>query len=489
VSAPPASESTRAAAQPGPRRARSRWWRWTVSAYLVALIASHIVQRSADRDEDRGPRAPVEDDATFAHQIARCDDDGPVPDTIGLVAGRQWRPAQRELERGLPVVLLHGSPGSARNFDDLGPRLAASGRRAFAIDLPGFGRSDEDAPSFSIRAHAHAALEVLDARAIERAHVVGWSMGGGVALEMADLAPERIASVSLLASVGVQEGEGSGNYYFEHLKYAGMWAALIGVPDLVPHFGWIGGEPGRRAVVRNFWDTDQRPLRAILERTHVPTLILHGRDDFLVPLWTARESHELVHDSRFVTFEGTHFLPLDGKYGNLEQTLGELEPFLERHDVAGEREARAALDLTRERTGWRRFDLEPFWLALAIPWWLQVIALVLGARASVWIAAAIAGAMLAALQLDPGLALLSIAVGAALPRGSFVGRAKRAGIATLVLLATWIVGLFAASAGESVLPRTLAIGWIVLATGLALAYVRWRRRGRRTRRRKRPVAV
>jgi pimeloyl-ACP methyl ester carboxylesterase len=65
-----------------------------------------------------------------------------------------------------PVLLLHGSPGSARNFEDLGQALASTGRPAHALDLPGFGRSTRAAPSYSILAHAHAALGALDALGI-----------------------------------------------------------------------------------------------------------------------------------------------------------------------------------------------------------------------------------------------------------------------------------------------------------------------------------
>ena len=157
-----------------------------------------------------------------------------------LLAGAAARPA---------LVLLHGSPGSARNFEDLGPELAARGWDVFAPDLPGFGRSGGDVPSYSILAQAHATLAMLDALSIERAHLASWSMGGGVVLHVAELAPERVASIAQIAAIGVQEAEGSGSYYFEHLKYAFAWFGLIVLPELVPHFGWLGpygaGAPSR----------------------------------------------------------------------------------------------------------------------------------------------------------------------------------------------------------------------------------------------------
>ncbi|MCY4572099.1 MAG: alpha/beta fold hydrolase, partial [Gemmatimonadetes bacterium] len=113
---------------------------------------------------------------------------------------------ERPGSRGYPVLLLHGSPGSGRVFRRLGSELGA-GRRAIAPDLPGFGGSTTKIPDYSIRAHAAMTLQLLDSLAIERAHVVGFSLGGGVALEMYRADPARIASVTLLSSIGAQEYE------------------------------------------------------------------------------------------------------------------------------------------------------------------------------------------------------------------------------------------------------------------------------------------
>ena len=78
-------------------------------------------------------------------------------------------------------------------------------------------------------------LAFMDEMGIERAHLIGHSMGSGVALQLARLAPERIDSIVSYAGIGIQEGEGSGDYYFEHLKYAVGYGLLVVVPELLPH--------------------------------------------------------------------------------------------------------------------------------------------------------------------------------------------------------------------------------------------------------------
>lgn len=221
-----------------------------------------------------------------------------------------------------PVLLLHGSPGDGANFRRMGPLLAAAGHRTVAPDLPGFGASTFEVPDYSIYAHALYTLDLLDQLGIERAHVVGFSMGGGVALHLQDLAPERVASVTMLSAIGVQEHELLGQYHLNHalhgLQLAGLWAIFEGIP----HFGAL--RPGGLdiAYARNFFDTDQRPLRALLRAFEPPMLILHGEDDVLVPASAAREHHRLVPHSELVMIDANHFMVFRAPQMLVEELTG-----------------------------------------------------------------------------------------------------------------------------------------------------------------------
>ena len=128
--------------------------------------------------------------------------------------------------QGPPVVLLHGSPGSSRDFLALGPALAAR-HRVVAPDLPGFGASSHSVPDYSIRAHALYVLEMLETLGIERVHLLGFSMGGGVALEIYEQAPERVASLTLLSAIGVVELELLGNHRLNHAIHAAQLGAVL----------------------------------------------------------------------------------------------------------------------------------------------------------------------------------------------------------------------------------------------------------------------
>lgn len=212
------------------------------------------------------------------------------------------------------LLLLHGSPGSSRDFHRLVEGLAER-HRVVAVDLPGFGSSSRRVHDYSVRAHAGYCRALMDALAVERVHAVGFSMGGGVALELAAAAPQRVASVTLMASIGVIELELLGDHTLNNGLHRLQTAAFRAARWLVPHFGALDGSFLSYEYARNFEDTDQRRLRPILETLAGPTLILHGEDDFQVPVAAAREHARVVPQARLVIFPSPdgHFLPWTGR--------------------------------------------------------------------------------------------------------------------------------------------------------------------------------
>lgn len=97
---------------------------------------------------------------------------------------------------GDPVVLVHAGVADARMWEPIVPALAER-RRVVRFDMRGFGRSRSARGAYTDAGDLRA---LLDALAIERAHVVGASFGGLVALELAATQPARVASLVLLAA-------------------------------------------------------------------------------------------------------------------------------------------------------------------------------------------------------------------------------------------------------------------------------------------------
>jgi pimeloyl-ACP methyl ester carboxylesterase/membrane protein DedA with SNARE-associated domain len=299
--------------------------------YLVLLAASHVVRHTRHA-------APRYDRTDSFAQVATVEGDRILDRTIRMAYERACPAA----DRGAPmVVLLHGSPGSKHDFATVVPELA---KRYCVIvpDLPGFGDSEWEIPDYSFRAHARYVLELLDAVGIDDAHVVGFSMGGGVAISLADLAPRRVRSITMLSAIGVQEMELLGDGILNHALHGAQLAGLWGLRELTPHFGSLDDAILGVPYARNFYDSDQRPLRGILSRWPGPMLIVHGKQDSLVPFQAAEEHARIVPQSELVVTGKGHFMVfMDGP-----EVAATLLAFFERVD-RGEATVRGRADPAR----------------------------------------------------------------------------------------------------------------------------------------------
>ncbi|NUO80760.1 alpha/beta fold hydrolase [candidate division KSB1 bacterium] len=265
--------------------------------YLILLALSHLVRWQSPTARPRPNQRTATLKAVKAGEVRG--------DTIQLA----FRDLQPEGHENPPVVLLlHGTPVASETFNAAAPFLAKT-CRVILPDLPGFRGSTWNIPDYSVRAHASYLLQLLEQLQIERVHIVGYSMGGGVGLELISQAPQRVQSLCLLSSIGVQELELFGNYQLNHLIHGVQLAGLWLLQEGFPHFGYMDDAYLNVAYARNFYDTDQRPLRKVLQSYGGPALIIHGKDDGLVPVAAAWEHERLLPQSEMRLYEsGGHGL-------------------------------------------------------------------------------------------------------------------------------------------------------------------------------------
>src|SRR3954470_11449856 len=102
-----------------------------------------------------------------------------------------------------PVVFVHGLGGCWQNWLENIPRVAAEGRRALAIDLPGFGFSEMPTEDISISGYGRVVNSLCDQLDIGEAVFVGNSMGGFISAETAIQFPARVARMVLVSAAGV----------------------------------------------------------------------------------------------------------------------------------------------------------------------------------------------------------------------------------------------------------------------------------------------
>ena len=233
------------------------------------------------------------------------------------------------------LVLLHGQPGAGSDWDAVVAGLP-DGFDCLAPDRPGY-RSERAAPT-GMRGNAEWVLDLLDARGIRDVVLVAHSWGGGVAIEVAAMAPERVRGLVLVASVGPDCLTAADHIFAAPvIGPVGSWLVFQAMP-------WIGrlrlagikrrlGRPLRTeehidldtwANARHrfgaMWRTfmvEQRDmvshtadLDAALRLVRAPSLIVADPQDNVVPFATAQALRRILPNSTLMPVDhGGHSLP------------------------------------------------------------------------------------------------------------------------------------------------------------------------------------
>lgn len=117
---------------------------------------------------------------------------------VGGINTRYWALG----EQGSSVILLHGIGASVEDWL-LNVHVLAERHRVYALDMVGFGRSDKPSAPYTVSYMAQFVKDFMDCLGIDRAHLVGHSMGGGVALQFVIRFPEKVQKLVLAASAGL----------------------------------------------------------------------------------------------------------------------------------------------------------------------------------------------------------------------------------------------------------------------------------------------
>ena len=231
---------------------------------------------------------------------------------------------------GKPVVLIHGWPLSHRMWEYQIDALTEAGYRVIAYDRRGFGNSDKPWNGYDYDTLSNDLKELLEALDLQDVTLVGFSMGGGeVARYFGQFGDERVAKAMLISAVtpymlktddnpdGVPQetfDEFMQNVSQDRIAFLGGFGKQFvnfdkgGEPvseDLLHYAKTIASFASPRATKRcitAFGETDFRPD---MEKITVPTLVVHGDADQIVPIdVSAKQAHEMIEDSRLEVIEG-----------------------------------------------------------------------------------------------------------------------------------------------------------------------------------------
>ena len=258
--------------------------------------------------------------------------------------------AVQEYGDGEPLLIVNGTTQSLGFWAETAPVLA-SHHRVVTYDLRGMGGTERGSGEISVASLAADARGLLEALDIERAHVLGYSLGSAIAQELALAAPERVASLVLYCTWARTDG-------FQRAVITGLahpWrtgdleAALgaLGIafsPQLLdsPQFGELVEQllplfPSTEQQIRTTveqWDADlTHDTLDRLGAITAPTLVIAGEQDLLTPPWHGRQVAEAIPGARLEMFTGpgsSHALGVERP----EEFLSLVQGFLAEHPLS-----------------------------------------------------------------------------------------------------------------------------------------------------------
>ncbi len=216
---------------------------------------------------------------------------------------------------GEPLLLINGL---GADMTLLGPIIAwfARSHRVVAFDNRGAGRTDKPDAPYTIELMAQDTAALMDALSLERANVLGISMGGRIALELALSCPNRVGRLVLVSTSAAGRGKVTVSWPMRLLLPL-RWAGLLRGKYPQPRYAYL-----RQRQASASYDATGR-----LGDIRVPALILHGRRDRSMPVDLAERMHAGIPGSRVELFRRGHMFFL---FAERQQFLAQAGRFLAR---------------------------------------------------------------------------------------------------------------------------------------------------------------
>ena len=324
---------------------------------FVPTAAPTTPRRARDAGEGYGETAePDWRSIDWAGRLRQVDVDGTPVNYVDVGEG--------ELE---PIVFVHGLGGQWQNWLENIPRAALE-RRVIAMDLPGFGLTPEPRDRITIPGYGRCVDAVCEELSLGRVDMVGNSMGGYIAAEVAIQFPERVDQLILVSAAGITSSDiarrpivTAGRIATALVSYGAarhrqiaarpksrhMALALVArYPSLLKadlaYEGFFkgAGKPGFDDALRACLEYD---FRDRLPDIRQPTLIVWGEKDSIIPVRDAHEFERLISDSRKVVMKETGHIPMAERPGTFNdlmmEFLAETGPASAKEAVEGESQA------------------------------------------------------------------------------------------------------------------------------------------------------
>jgi pimeloyl-ACP methyl ester carboxylesterase len=280
-------------------------------ALSAAFIAWRVPDQPASALQAKWAPPPSQFIAVRGMQV-HVRDEGPRDDTV-------------------PIVLLHGTGASLHTWDGWTRELTRE-RRVIRFDLPGFGLTGPSPDgNYTVESYVDTTLAVADTLGVQRFILAGNSLGGYVAWATAVLHPERVERLILVDAAGYSFQSQSVPLAFRIARTPILNALMRDVlprgvverslrdvygdptkvtPELIDrYFDLATREGNRAALVSRFEQTKPGALAERVPEIQVPTLILWGGKDRLIPLEFGQRFAHDIHGSRLAVFDSLGHVP------------------------------------------------------------------------------------------------------------------------------------------------------------------------------------
>jgi pimeloyl-ACP methyl ester carboxylesterase len=223
---------------------------------------------------------------------------------------------------GQPLLMLHGWGASIDLVWTLAERLAPSGYRVHALDLPGFGKTPNPPVGWSVHDYVKFVLAFMDSQELDRVHLFGHSFGGRLGLILGADHADRLHKLVLADAAGIRDSaSASASMRLKTYRFALNTLKTIGLTAQSDQLrAWYTeryGSPDYKAATGTLRETFVKvvneDLRDYASRVKVPTLLFWGDQDTDTPLTQGKLLEQLIPDAGLVIWEGA------GHYSYLER--------------------------------------------------------------------------------------------------------------------------------------------------------------------------
>ena len=232
---------------------------------------------------------------------------------------------------GQPLILIHGLGSRGEDWSGMIPTLAANGFHVYALDLLGYGRSSHPDIPYTISEQEKLVADFMQALHLPQADIAGWSMGGWVALKLTIDHPTLVQRLVVFDSAGLYFPATFDETLFTPTDSAGLLHLQQMLTPTPMHLPGFVVRDALRKLSSEAW-VIHRSVRSMtggrdlldfqLQRIHVPTLVVWGSDDQLIPLTTGEQMHHDIPNSNLLVIQGCgHLAPQECSRPILRGTL------------------------------------------------------------------------------------------------------------------------------------------------------------------------